>query len=107
MHLRNIYGECKEMTKLKDNEILITDDSGKEYIMTILFSYENEETHKKYVLVYDKNNEDEVYALTYNDEGELSIIEDKKELDEISEVFEAYQTDQGEAEEIDESDAKD
>lgn len=71
-----------------DNKIFITDDNGKEYEMEILLTFENE--NKKYVVVYENSNEDELYAFSYDDEGNLNEITDSKELELIDEVVSAF-----------------
>ena len=46
------------MEILNDNDIIIKDDDGKETLMKILFSYDNEERNATDVFVYEPNNED-------------------------------------------------
>lgn len=77
----------------RDNKIQIIDDEGKEIVMEILFTYENEERGTKYVFIYDPKNPDEVYPMRYNDNNELEVIEDEEELSEVEEVFNAYEED--------------
>ena len=82
------------MAEIKDNQIVITDDDGKELVMEILFTYENEERNKKYVFFYDPSDEDNVLAMSYDEEtGELFEIEDDEEYEEVEEVFNAYNED--------------
>ena len=74
-------------------QITIVDGEGKEHLMEILFTYDNEERGAKYVLFYEKDNPDEVIAMKYTDEGELIEIEDEEEYAEVEEVFQAYEDD--------------
>ena len=64
------------MEILNDNDIIIKDDDGKETLMKILFSYDNEERNATYVFVYEPNNEDDIYCFKVNEEtNEIYINE--------------------------------
>ncbi len=76
--------------KLHDDELLVTDDEGKEYRFKILFTYENEERQTKYIFFYDPKDEDEVMFARYFEDGHLEYIEDEEEIAEVEEVFAAY-----------------
>ena len=76
-----------------DNEMVVTDSEGKEHLMHILFTYDNEERKTSYVFFYSEENPDEVFAMRYKDNGELEEIEDPDEYAEVEEVFNAYQED--------------
>jgi uncharacterized protein YrzB (UPF0473 family) len=79
-------------SELKEDEISIKDEDGKEYLMKILFSYDNEERGKKYVFIYDESDPDEIYVFEYKDDGELLEVSDE-EYEEAQEVLEAYDED--------------
>ncbi len=80
--------------ELDNNEILITDESGKEHVMKILFTYDNEVRGKSYVFLYEENDEDNVLAFSYNEKTkELNEIEDDEEYKEVEEVFNAFNED--------------
>ncbi len=82
------------MEILNDNDIIMTDDNGKEYLMKILFTYENEERDTKYVYVYEESNPDDIFVFKYNDEEtDLLVVDDEEELEEAQEVLEAYDSD--------------
>lgn len=76
-----------------DKQITVVDSEGKEHLMQILFTYDNEERKTSYVFFYDEKNPDEVFAMRYNDKKELEEIEDPDEYAEIEEVFNAFQED--------------
>ena len=79
---------------IKDDEMIITDESSNEKVMKILFTYENEERGKSYVFLYEKDDEDNVLAFIYNeDDKSLSEIEDDEEYAEVEEVFNAFNED--------------
>lgn len=83
------------MKFLDDNNIIIEDNEGIEHLYTILFTYENEERNFSYVLFYDKNNEEEIFAMKYSEEtNELFEIEDDEEYNEVEEVLDAYLNDE-------------
>ena len=76
-----------------EKQITVIDGEGKEHLMQVLFTYDNEERKASYVFFYDVDAEDEVYAMRYTDKGELLEIEDPDEYAEVEEVFNAYQDD--------------
>lgn len=76
---------------MEENRLIVVDDNGKEIEMEILFTFEDESRNKKYVLYTNPELEDgEVYASSYDDEGNLFPVEDEKEWEMIEEVFGAY-----------------
>ena len=78
---------------INDKELTVVDGSGKEHIVEILFTYDNEERGAKYVLFFEKDNPDEIIAMKYTEDGELIEIEDEEEYAEVEEVFQAYEDD--------------
>lgn len=79
---------------LSNDEMLISDENGKDHLMKILFTYENEERHKSYVFLYEKDKENDVLAFAYNEQShELEEILDEDEYKEVEEVFNAYMED--------------
>lgn len=79
---------------MKENSIFITDENGKEVEMKILMTFEANQ--KKYVVVYDEKNEDELYPFVYDDEGNLFAVEDEEEMAMIDEVVSAYEEEEKE-----------
>ena len=78
-----------------DDEMIITNESGEEKVMKILFTYESEQRHKEYVFLYEKDNEDNVLVFAVNEKEEsLEEIEDDEEYAEAEEVFNAYMNDE-------------
>lgn len=76
-----------------DNTIYITDDNGQERAMQILFTCEIED--KKYVLVYEQNNEEDLYAFYYDEDGNLEAVSEE-EMGLIEEVLNAFGEDENE-----------
>ena len=77
-----------------ENQMVVTDNEGKEHLMQILFTYDNEERKASYVFFYDTEDpEEEVVVMRYKESGELEPIEDDEEYDEVEEVFNAWQED--------------
>ena len=77
-----------------DNEMVVTDSEGKEHLMHILFTYDNEERGCSYVFFYEVgDNEENVMVMRYTEDGELEEIDDDEEYDEVDEVFNAWQED--------------
>ncbi|MBQ3419202.1 MAG: DUF1292 domain-containing protein [Erysipelotrichaceae bacterium] len=71
-----------------DNKIFITDDNGKEIEMNILFTFDMDD--KNYVVVYEGNNDEELFAFEYDEDGNLMSIEDEKTLKSVQEVIDAF-----------------
>ena len=94
------------MTKKNtDNYFLVTDKDGKEIKYEILFTFESEETNKKYIVYtdneLDKDNLIKTYASIYEEDGkELNIfpINDDKEWNLVEKLIEQA-TDEPETEE--------
>ena len=80
-----------------ETQMVVADSEGKEHLMQILFTYENEERNAKYVFFYDtEDKEENVIVMRYIgelDSGELEAIEDDEEYDEVEDVFNAWQED--------------
>ena len=77
-----------------ENQMVVTDAEGKEHLMNILFTYDNEERKASYVFFYDSEDpKEEVIVMRYLESGELEPIEDDEEYDEVEEVFNAWQED--------------
>ena len=77
-----------------EKQMVVTDNEGKEHLMQILFTYDNEERGASYVFFYDTEDKDEeVVVMRYLESGELEPIEDDEEYDEVEEVFNAWQDD--------------
>ena len=79
--------------EIDEKKIVIEDGEGNEYEMEILFTYHNDERNKDYVFFYDPKDPDNVIPMIYDEDGNLSEIEDDEEYDEVEEVFNAYQED--------------
>ena len=80
-----------------DTQMVVADSEGKEHLMQILFTYENDERNAQYVFFYDtEDKEENVIVMRYIgelDSGELEPIEDDEEYEEVEEVFNAWQED--------------
>lgn len=73
------------------NKIQVTDENGKELEFDVLFTFNSDETGKKYVLYYDATEEaPQVYSSIFDDEGNLFPIETPEEWDMIEEVFSSF-----------------
>jgi len=71
-----------------DNKIFITDDSGKEVELNLLFTFDNDD--KNYAVCYEGNNEDELMAFVYEENGNMYAVDDEDELAMIQEVIDAF-----------------
>ena len=74
---------------MKENSIFIMDDEGREVEMKIYLTFDASD--KQYVVVYEEDHDDELFALIYDDEGNLYPVDDPEELEMIDEVVSAYE----------------
>jgi len=73
------------------NKMFIIDKDDNEVEVEILFTFENEEYGKQYVLYQDPNGSDEdVFVSSYDEDGNLTAVEDEAELAMIDEVLGAF-----------------
>lgn len=76
---------------MDENNLTVINDDGSETVMEILFTFENEEFDKQYVLYLDPEDDSgQVFVSNYTEEGELFSIEDELEWDMVEEVFQAF-----------------
>lgn len=80
---------------LDSNSLYVVDENGNEKRMTIFFTFESDEYQKKYVVFEDPQEEDgEVYASAYDDEGSLLPVDSDEEWSMIEEVIGAFVNDE-------------
>lgn len=79
-----------------DDKIFITKEDGTEVEMTILLTFDNEQTGRSYVLYYDENDESGEVLPFYYDENDHSLheLETQEEWDMASEVLETFLQDE-------------
>ncbi|MBR2067200.1 MAG: DUF1292 domain-containing protein [Solobacterium sp.] len=75
---------------LEDKKMMITDENGKETEVEILFTFEGE-NGKSYVLFHTLDNQEDVYAYSFNEEGNLIEIETEEEWNMCQEVLAAFE----------------
>lgn len=76
---------------LDSNSLYVKDENGNEKRMTILFTFDNEVTKKQYVVFQDPGqDEDEVYASAYDENGQLLPIETDEEWEMVEEVINTF-----------------
>lgn len=73
----------------KDHQITITKDDGSEVFMEILFTYEDPDTEKTYVLYFDPSTPDDILASRYDDTGNLYDLEGD-EYEKISAILDQF-----------------
>ena len=76
---------------MDENTIWITNEDGEEFEARILFTFESEETGKKYVFLQGPGEEDSdsCAAYEYTDDGDLNEISDE-EMEMCEEVLNAF-----------------
>jgi len=85
---------------MEENKIIVTDENGKDYEMTILFTFEDEENTKKYVFYFDEKVDDgEIFVSQFTDTGELFPVEDDAEWTMLNKVLEEWQLENNDEEE--------
>lgn len=76
---------------IENNTMMITDDTGNEREVEILLTFENEDMTKKYVLFTDPTDEEgNVYAYSYNEDGSMDEVVDEEEWEMCQEVLGAF-----------------
>lgn len=76
---------------LDSNSLYVKDENGNEKRMTILFTFDNEVTKKQYVVFQDpEQDEDEVYASAYDENGQLLPIGTDEEWEMVEEVINTF-----------------
>ena len=79
---------------IENNTMMITDDTGNEREVEILLTFENDDKTKKYVLFTDPTDEDgNVYAYSYNEDGSMDEVVDEEEWEMCQEVLGAFISD--------------
>lgn len=77
---------------MDERTLYVTTSDGEEIEMTILFTFDSEQYGKSYVLFFDEEDETgEVFAMSYDDKGNLLAVDDEEEWNMIYEVFEGFQ----------------
>lgn len=84
----------------ESNKLIVIDDNGNELEMEIIFTFEDDKKfHKKYVLYTNPADEEgQVFASSYDEDGNLFPVEDEEEWGMVEEVFGAYIDEFGEEE---------
>lgn len=82
------------------NQIIVTDENGNERALEILFTFDSNDTGKKYVLYYDpEEDQPNVIASSFDEEGHLFEVESPEEWDMIEEVFNSFMAQEEDEEE--------
>ena len=80
---------------LYSNSLYVYDEDGNEKKMTILFTFDSDETGCQYVVFQDpENDESEVFASRYDDKGQLIPIETEAEWEMVEEVINTFVEDE-------------
>ena len=74
----------------EENIMKVIDENGNEIEVEILLTFDNDETGKSYVIFQSLDDEDEVYAYSYTEDGNLDAIDDDKEYEMCQEVLNAF-----------------
>lgn len=83
---------------LDSNSLYVVDENGNEKRMTILFTFENEQFGRQYVVFEDPQDDSgEVFASAFDDEGNLLPMESDEEWAMVEEVIGAFAEDEDEA----------
>ncbi len=74
-----------------DNTLYVINEDGTEIEMEVILTFFNEELNKHFVLYTDPSDENgNVYASSYDDEGHLFPVELESEWAVVEEVYESY-----------------
>lgn len=77
---------------MKDSKVMIiTDENGQEKEVEIILTFEDDKNKKSYVLFTDVNaNDGNVYAYSYDEDGNMNEITDEAEWEMCQEVLGAF-----------------
>ncbi len=82
----------------ESTSLFVKDEHGNEMEMEIVFTFDDEERNKKYVIFRNpKEDDDEVFASAYDDTGNLFPIETQEEWEMVEEVIGAFQDEESDA----------
>lgn len=85
---------------LDSNSLYVVDEDGSEKRMTILFTFENEQYGRQYVVFEDPQDDSgQVFASAFDDEGSLLPLVSEEEWAMVEEVIGAFAEDEDEAQE--------
>ena len=85
---------------LDSNSLYVVDEDGNEKRMTILFTFENEQYGRQYVVFEDPQDDSgQVFASAFDDVGSLLPLESEEEWAMVEEVIGAFAEDEDEAQE--------
>ena len=80
---------------MDSNIIYVTAENGEEKAVEVLFTFDSDEYGKSYVLFISPDGEEgEVYAMSYDEDGNLYEVETEAEWEMIEEVFASFQEDE-------------
>ncbi|MDD3383184.1 MAG: DUF1292 domain-containing protein [Bacilli bacterium] len=86
---------------MEDNKLIVIDEKGNEIEMEILFTFDDDNRKKKYVIYFNPNDKEEnLYASIYDDEGHLYPIEEDEEWDMVEEVIGTFMDENSSDEEL-------
>ncbi len=76
---------------MDDTQLTIIDENGNEFVMQILLTFDDDKNNH-FVLVYDPEDEEgNVYAYLYDEEGNLNEVEDPDMVEMCAEVLSAFE----------------
>lgn len=81
---------------LDANHMVIVNEDGEEIEVEVLLTFEPDDSNKRFVLIVDPENEDNVFPFIYNENGELEEVSDPDEMrmcEEVLNTFMAEETD--------------
>lgn len=74
---------------MDENIIVVKDENGDEYQLKILFTFDDEERNKSYVLLQSLDNDEDIFPYSYTEDGELLPI-DEEEWEMCEEVLNSF-----------------
>ncbi len=75
-----------------ENDFVVTDESGNQKLMKILFYFHNDERNRDYYFIYEESNPDELVVVATEDGESMASMSDE-EYDECEQVLAAYDED--------------
>lgn len=81
------------MPDMDMNRMIITDENGQDKEVEIILTFEDDNTGRSFVLFTDPDDEEgNVFAYTYDEDGNLNEVESEEDWNMCAEVLGAFQS---------------
>ncbi len=79
---------------MDDNKMILTDDFGKEHVVEIILTFDDDNGNSFVIFVDPEDPELTPYAYRYDDEGNLDELQNDEQLEMCEEVLAAFMSEE-------------